>query len=47
MKDTHGGVNEDLFITFKMSKTMANIYVESELKTNNIEEMRNIAESFF
>ena len=46
MKDTHG-VNEDLFITFKMSKTMANIYVESELKTNNIEEMRNIAESFF
>ncbi len=46
MKDTLG-VNNDLLISFKMSKDMPKVYVESELNTNNIEEMRDIAEKFF
>jgi len=46
MKDTLG-INNNLFISYKMAKDMPEVYVESELNTNNIDEMRNIAEKFF
>lgn len=46
MRDTLN-VNSDIYIPISMSKVIPTIYVENELNTDNIEDMRNIAEAFF
>lgn len=40
-------VDNDIYIPFKMSKDIATVYVENELNTDDIEEIRSIAEVFF
>lgn len=40
------GVDSDLFISYKMTKPIPDVYVENELDPNNISEMRGLAESF-
>ncbi|GMG98091.1 hypothetical protein EN5CB1_29170 [Tepidimicrobium xylanilyticum] len=40
-------VNNDIYIPYRMSKNLPIVYVENELKTDDIEEMRGIAEIFF
>lgn len=46
MKDTLD-VDNNIYIPYKMSKTMPLVYVKNELDSNNIHEVRNIAETFF
>ena len=46
MRDTLG-VDSNLFISYEMTKHMPKIYVENEFDTNNIDEIREMAERFF
>lgn len=46
MKDTLGS-NNDLFISYEMTKNMPNVYVENEFNTYDIDEIRNLAQKFF
>src|SRR5690554_5987198 len=39
--------NSDAYITYRMSKGMPSVYVQNEFNTDNIEEIRSIAEIFF
>ncbi|WP_025642177.1 hypothetical protein [Schnuerera ultunensis] len=40
-------VDNNVYIPYRMSKSMPLVYVENELNTDNIKEIRNIAEIFF
>lgn len=46
MKDTLG-VDNNIYITYKMAQNLPKVYVENELDIYNIDEIRNIAEKFF
>lgn len=46
MRDTVD-VNNHIYIPVKMSKAIPTVYVENEINTDNIEDLRNIAEVFF
>lgn len=46
MRDTVD-VNNNIYIPVKMSKSIPVVYVENEINTDNIEDLRNIAELFF
>lgn len=46
MKDTLK-IDNNIYIPYKMAKTIPLVYVENELNVSNIEEIRNIAEDFF
>ncbi|HSH35062.1 hypothetical protein [Schnuerera sp.] len=41
------GIDNDVYIPYKMSKIMPLVYVENELNTDDIDEIREIAEIFF
>jgi hypothetical protein len=46
MKDTLG-VDNNIYITYKMAQNLPKVYVKNELDIYDIDEIRNIAEKFF